>query len=105
MEKSLSGSNLVSLIEEGAITAPSIIRGDAQGTAIEATIEKDGTIVFRGMSFNSPSVAAGHAITATTGFTTPGRSYASVNGWKFWRIAGKRGEWRSLKEVRDEHDS
>lgn len=105
MEKSLLGPTLASLVDSGAIAAPAVVRGDAKGTVVEATVEMDGTITYQGKTFNSPSVAAGHAITATTGFTTPGRSYASVNGWAFWRVADVTGQWRSLKEVRDEQTS
>lgn len=105
MEKPLSGPTLASLIEGGAVAAPCTVRGDARGTTIEATVEMDGSIVYGGKSFNSPSVAAGHAITATTGYTTRGRSYAAVNGWLFWQVADKHGVWRSLKEVRDEQAS
>lgn len=102
MAEPLSNLSILSLIESGQIRAPATVRLDSHGTIIEASIQKDGTFLFRGENFASPSVAAGYAITATTGFTTPGRAYASVNGWRFWRIEGRDGRWRSLKSLRDE---
>jgi len=100
-EPSLLGPSVASLIESGAITAPVTVRGDWQGKTIEAELQPDGTFVFQKQVYNSPSVAAGHAITATSGVTTPGRAYASVNGWKFWNVQGADGQWRSLKELRE----
>ena len=97
----LFGPSVALLIESGAITAPALVRGDWQGKTIEAELQRDGTFVFHKQIYNSPSVAAGHAITATSGVTTPGRAYASVNGWKFWNVRGADGLWRSLKEIRD----
>lgn len=95
------GPSVSNLIANGAIKAPVQVRGEHKGKSIEAVIQPDGTFLFHGRTFNSPSVAAGFAITAITGATTPGRSYFSVNGWKFWKVAGADGSWRSLLEVRD----
>ena len=97
----LIGPSVAALIESGAIKAPVTVRGDWQGKTIEASLQQDGTFLFREQAYNSPSVAAGHAITATSGVTTPGRAYASVNGWKFWQVEVAKGEWRSLKDIRD----
>lgn len=100
-EPSLLGPSVASLIGSGAIEAPVTVRGDWHGKTIEAELQMDGTFVFQKQTYSSPSVAAGHAITATSGVTTPGRAYASVNGWKFWNVRGADGQWRSLKEIRD----
>jgi Restriction Enzyme Adenine Methylase Associated len=99
-EKSRS-SSVRDLIDHGLIRAPAVARGEHRGTIIKATIEADGSFVWKKERFNSPSVAAGYAITAATGAQTPGRRYFSVNGWKFWHVQCQDGQFRSLTEIRD----
>jgi hypothetical protein len=89
------------LIERGAFKAPLKAYGGHNGVAVEATIQTDGTFLWQGQTFNSPSVAAGYAVTALTKTTTPGRSYLSINGWKFWSVECADGHSRTLSEIRE----
>ena len=90
------------LIERGLISAPAPVFGIHAGKRIESRLEADGTFTYGGQSYASPSVAAGRAITAETGTTTPTRSYRSVNGWKFWQVTCADGKPRTLAEIREQ---
>lgn len=90
------------LIDRGLISAPARIFGYHSGRRIEARLAPDGTISYRGQKYASPSVAAGRAITAATGFSSPGRAYLSINGWLFWHVTGAAGKPRTLAEIRNE---
>jgi Restriction Enzyme Adenine Methylase Associated len=90
------------LIEAGLITAPTRVFGIHSAKRIEATLAADGTFSYRGNGYNSPSVAAGRAITTETAISTPGRNYLSINGWKFWQVTYPDGKPRTLAEIRDQ---
>jgi Restriction Enzyme Adenine Methylase Associated len=100
MEPEKPSSTVRDLIDQGLLRVPVVAQGVHAGEVIKATIEADGSFVWKKERFNSPSVAAGHAITDTTGFRTSGRQYFSVNGWKFWHVRGQDGQLRSLSEIR-----
>ena len=100
MEPDYPSKLVKELIDDGSLEAPVTVSGVYRGKTIEATLERDGSFLWNGETLASPSVAAGKAITAATGFRSPGRQYASVNGWKFW-IVEKDGQSRSLAEIRD----
>lgn len=73
------------------------IRAPYKGRTYKATVRSDGTINYNGATYNSPSMA-GYAIVKTH----------AVDGWHFWRyknhvagqVAGKKGEWVKLDELR-----
>jgi hypothetical protein len=88
------------LIESGAIKAPLTATGVFKGITVKATIQHDGSFSVNGRLLSSPSVAAGVAITEATGWRSPGRQYASVNGWHFWTVEAGGGEQRSLSDIR-----
>jgi hypothetical protein len=90
------------LIDLGLIKAPTAVFGIHAGERIEAVLTADGAFVHRGKSYSSPSVAAGRAITADLGTSTSGRSYLSINGWKFWQVRCPDGKARTLAELRDQ---
>jgi hypothetical protein len=90
------------LIERGLISAPTRIFGHHSGRRIGARLAADGTISYRGQKYASPSVAAGQAITAETGFSSPGRRYHSINGWLFWQVTCPDGQLRTLAQIRDQ---
>jgi Restriction Enzyme Adenine Methylase Associated len=94
-------SSVRDLIDHGLIRAPAVARGEHGRTIIKATIEADGSFLWKKERFNSPSVAAGHAITAATGAQTSGRHYFSVNGWKFWHVQCQDELFRSLTDLRN----
>jgi hypothetical protein len=94
-----SNVNVKDLIDSGLIVAPTSIFGFHLGKRIEASLAVDGTISFRRRKYSSPSMAAGQAITASTGTSPPGRPYYSVNGWKFWKVSRADGQW-TLAQIR-----
>ena len=53
-----------------------------------ASLRKDGTISYKGKTYNAPSTAA----TAVTG--------TSIDGWHFWKFKNEKGEWVRLNELR-----
>lgn len=85
------------LIDRGAIRVPLTVFGEYRGHQIKAEIIHDGTFRIGKETYSSPSVAAGKAVTLTTGMRTPSRSYLSVNGWKFWMVSAS----TSLADIRD----
>jgi hypothetical protein len=90
------------LIDHGLIRPPTTVFGTYAGKRLEALLTPDGMFVHRGNVYASPSVAAGRAITAEAGVSSTGRSYFSVNGWKFWQVTGPDGKPRSLADLRDQ---
>lgn len=66
------------------------LRSRFKGKTIRARVRADGSIRFRGKTFNSPSLAAYSAI---------GRRRA-VNGWHFWQFERAPGDWVPLNELR-----
>ena len=91
--------NVKDLINSGLIVAPTPIFGFYLGKRIDARLDADGTFSFRRRKYSSPSMAAGQAITASTGTSPSGRPYYSVNGWKFWKVSRADGQW-TLAEIR-----
>src|SRR5690348_14572539 len=89
------------LIDAGFIKAPTAVFGIHAGKRIQAIITADGAFVHCGNVYLSPSVAAGRAITAEHGTSSSGRSYAQINGWKFWNVSGPDGITRTLADLRD----
>jgi hypothetical protein len=90
------------LIDHGLIDPPTTVFGIHSGKRIEALLMPDGTFVHRGNIYSSPSVAAGRAVTAELGVSSIGRSYLSVNGWKFWQVVCTDGTSRSLADLREQ---
>lgn len=69
---------------------PSQLRATFKGEKFRARVLRNGTISVKGERFNSPSMAAYHAI---------GRKRA-INGWWFWHYERAPGDWVRLKELR-----
>ncbi len=93
-------SPLQDLIDHGLLSPPVEMEGLHRDRTYRATLDPQGAIVWQGETFSSPSVAAGHAISRTTGLMAPGRRYFSINGWKFWGIRDDAGEFRTLADLR-----
>jgi hypothetical protein len=93
-------SQLQDLVDAGLLKLPADAEGTYAGVRIKARIESDGSFTWKDQSFASPSVAAGVAITKSTGKTSYRRKYFSVNGWKFWEIRDGDGQTRTLTELR-----
>ncbi len=64
------------------------IRTTYKGESFEAFVRKDGTINYKGVIYNSPTMA---------GKTVFGRN---VNGWYIWRYRNRKGDWARLDELR-----
>ncbi len=64
------------------------IRGFIGGRVYFAKVRKDGTVYYKGTSYNSPSSAATKAL-----------GYNS-NGWWFWQFKNAKGEWVRLREMK-----
>lgn len=92
--------NLEQLYQLGAFSNGTTIFADADGKKATGTILPDGHVMTLDKEFASLSVAAGVAITTLTGRTTFGRSYASVNGWKFWKYKLPDDHILTLDELR-----
>ena len=88
------------LIDLGLIRPPTTVFGTHSSKRVEAILTPDGTFIHRGNVYSSPSVAAGRVITAELGISSVGRSYLSVNGWKFWQVICPDGKPRSLADLR-----
>ena len=96
-----SSVTLKELINSGELEAPIGLAGVYDRFEITGRLLRDGSIQVGREKFDSPSVAAGIAITRATGRVTPGRRYISINGWKFWRVRpARRGASTSLEELR-----
>ena len=91
------------LIAAKLIKAPSTARALTNGQKFEARLDEEGKFVWRGRRYNSPSVAAGYAITDLCGRQSPGRTSVSINGWRVWDVLTPSGEHRRLAEVREEY--
>ena len=93
---------IVDLIEAALLSRTAKLHGYHGQLHIEATLKSDGTFMCGATVSSSPSVAAGQAITAKSGQTSPGRSYLSINGWLFWQVIGRDGTARTLADLRRE---
>jgi hypothetical protein len=94
MKKAKSGSRvtLESIISAGLIAAPFRLEVTFKKQYYEAEVQADGTIIYQGTTYNSPSLA-GNAVVATVGRTT-------CNGWMFWNFTDTDGELKLLDELR-----
>lgn len=68
---------------------PRILRATHKGKKYSARVRKNGAIRFGGKTFNSPSLAAVHAVGHP------------INGWWFWQFERAPGDWVRLRELRD----
>jgi hypothetical protein len=99
--QALWGLGVKDLIDRGFIHAPTKVFGTHLGKKVQAVLQPNGTFLHQGNVHNSPSVAAGRAITAELHVRTSGRSYWSVNGWRFWHVTGADGQPHSLAALRE----
>lgn len=64
------------------------LRGTYKGRTHRASLRRDGSISYKGRTYDSPSAAAkvalGHA----------------ANGWHFWRYRSPKGQWVKLRELK-----
>ncbi len=78
------GIQITDLIGAGLINPPLRVEKDYLGSHLEAVIQPDGTIAFDGVSYRSPSTAAGMARKSVMK-TPQGEGFPATNGWVFWK--------------------
>lgn len=69
-------------------SAPLHLRATLKGTKLTARVRRDGTILFAGKVYNSPSMAGAAACKRT------------CNGWTFWHYERAPGDWVPLDTMR-----
>jgi Restriction Enzyme Adenine Methylase Associated len=67
---------------------PLKLRATIKGKTFNARVRRDGSIRFRGKTYNSPSGAGGAACKR------------SCDGWRFWKYERAPGDWVKLHELR-----
>jgi len=94
---SASQATLADLINAGLVAEGTVLFNEYKGTRYEAFVQADGTILFEGAAYKSPS-AAGGAVTAKHDLSAP-------NGWWFWQVTDSAGATKRLETVRQEYIS
>jgi hypothetical protein len=64
------------------------IRARHKGTLYEARVRRDGSVRYKGRTYNSPSAAAIAVLKRPAG------------GWYFWKYERAPGDWAKLNELR-----
>ena len=88
---------LKDLVRANLIRPETTLFVEYKGTVHEATVQPDGTILFEGKLFKTPS-AAGGAVTAKHGVHAP-------NGWWFWQLNAADGSPKPLETIRQEYSN
>ncbi len=78
------GIQITDLIEARLINPPLRVEKEYLGSHLEAVIQPDGTILFDGVTYRSPSTAAGMARKSVME-TPQGEGFPATNGWVFWK--------------------
>lgn len=78
-------TKLSDLIQSGLVQAPLQLEKEYKGVHLKAAIRTDGTVEFKGESYDSLSTAGGMARKSVIG-SPPGRQYPQTNGWTFWKF-------------------
>jgi hypothetical protein len=96
--------SLHSLVEAGVLRLPAELVANYKGKELHATIKHDGSIMFRGSEYPSPSAAAIMAQRLVLGIKSQGGYKPATNGWVFWRVHDiETGEQVQLSELRDRY--
>lgn len=74
----------------GLVSRAATLYRQYKGRDYEAKLKQNGTIVFRGKAYKSPSGAAKAVL----------KSRRAVNGWSFWYIKDDGGNWVRLMDYR-----
>ncbi len=70
------------------IKTPLKLRATLKGKTFKARVRRDGSIRYKGRTYNSPSAAGGAACKR------------SCDGWYFWKYERAPGDWVRLRELR-----
>ncbi len=99
-KRAASRVELRDLIEAGIIDPPLVLEKDYKGVDLEAVVQQDGTVLYDGEAYDSPSTAGGMARKSVIG-APEGRPYPQTNGWVFWRFRHpESGELHKLDVLR-----
>jgi len=77
------------VFEAGLVPPGTVLFVDYQDHHYEATVQEDGTILFEGKAYRTPS-GAGEAVTSKYGVSGP-------NGWTFWQFKDASGTAQPLR--------
>lgn len=91
---------LVDLIEAGIISSPFSIHARFKGELFNATVDKDGFIIFSGKRYTSLSIAGGIVRASISGKPADGLDYRRVNGWSFWKFFDATKTERPIDDLR-----
>jgi hypothetical protein len=91
-------STLKEIIDAGILNPPVKLTRRFKDSDLEAELQADGSVCFRGKAYKTLSAAGGAAITAVSG-----RPVAGADGWKFWQFADKSGNRVPLDIARQEY--
>ncbi len=92
--RSGSRCKLKDLLAAELIQPETTIFVEYKGTRYEAAVQANGTVLFEGKAYSSPS-AAGGAVTAKHGVHAP-------NGWVFWNFTDSDGSSKPLESIRQQ---
>jgi hypothetical protein len=89
------------IIGANIIRPPLEIKGRWRKQDFNATVQKDGTILFDGKIDRSPSIAAGMARNIASRPPPDKRAYWQTNGWTFWKYHdSKTGKLEAIDNLR-----
>jgi hypothetical protein len=95
-----SSIKLVDLIDANVINAPIDVVSRYKSQNVKSTINRDGTLTYRGVSYKTPSAAASAARAFVSGVANPSPSDFPTNGWDFWHIVEEDGTQKPLSQYR-----
>lgn len=87
------------LIEAGIINPPLKLVHGAKESQLEATLQRNGTVLFQGKAYPSLSQAGCVARASVSGLGTDGKM-RPVNGWDYWRYRRADGSTASIDGLR-----
>jgi hypothetical protein len=85
---------LADVIAASLLAPPVTLFRKYKGHRLEATLQPDGRVEFRGDPYDSCSTAAEYARSTVTG------RRMNTNGWSFWQYLGQDGKPHLLDEIR-----
>ncbi len=85
------------LIMAGLLASPLKLFRKYKGQQLDATLQSDGRLEFRGTDYESCSTAAEYARATVVG------RRMNTNGWDFWQYLDSQGKKRTLNQARKEY--
>lgn len=82
---------------------PLILSKEYLGRQLRAEVQPDGSVIFDGKRYTSPSMAAAKAREEVKGGPPPDRLRWQTNGWVFWLFRDDDGKWQPLDLLRRRH--